>query len=41
MIGADATDHLAFGFFMNWFGAQAGEGFEYQGSQPHPRGSLR
>jgi putative oxidoreductase len=21
--------HLAFGFFMNWFGAQKGEGYEY------------
>lgn len=29
MIGAVATSHLANGFFMNWSGAQAGEGFEY------------
>jgi putative oxidoreductase len=29
MIGAVATVHLANGFFMNWTGAQAGEGFEY------------
>jgi putative oxidoreductase len=29
MIGAVATSHLAFGFFMNWSGAQGGEGFEY------------
>jgi putative oxidoreductase len=29
MIGAVATGHLANGFFMNWTGAQAGEGFEY------------
>lgn len=29
MIGAVLTVHLQFGFFMNWFGAQAGEGFEY------------
>jgi putative oxidoreductase len=29
MIGAVATVHLANGFFMNWSGAQAGEGFEY------------
>jgi putative oxidoreductase len=21
--------HLDYGFFMNWFGAQKGEGFEY------------
>jgi putative oxidoreductase len=29
MVGAVATVHLANGFFMNWTGAQAGEGFEY------------
>ena len=29
MIGAVLTTHLRVGFFMNWFGAQAGEGFEY------------
>jgi putative oxidoreductase len=29
MAGAVATTHLANGFFMNWTGQQAGEGFEY------------
>lgn len=29
MVGAVATVHLPFGFFMNWTGAQGGEGFEY------------
>ena len=29
MIGAIATVHASQGFFMNWSGAQAGEGFEY------------
>jgi len=29
MIGAIATVHAPNGFFMNWSGAQAGEGFEY------------
>ncbi|MGC3998186.1 MAG: hypothetical protein QM767_12170 [Anaeromyxobacter sp.] len=29
MIGAVATVHWQAGFFMNWSGAQAGEGFEY------------
>ena len=29
MVGAVATVHLPNGFFMNWTGAQAGEGFEY------------
>jgi putative oxidoreductase len=29
MIGAIATVHWPNGFFMNWTGAQAGEGFEY------------
>ncbi|AKF10134.1 DoxX family protein [Sandaracinus amylolyticus] len=29
MIGAALTAHLSHGFFMNWFGSQGGEGFEY------------
>ncbi|MBV9773386.1 MAG: DoxX family protein [Gemmatimonadetes bacterium] len=29
MVVAIATAHLANGFFMNWSGQQAGEGFEY------------
>ena len=29
MVGAIATVHAAQGFFMNWTGAQAGEGYEY------------
>ncbi len=29
MAGAIATVHLPHGFFMNWSGAQAGEGFEF------------
>lgn len=29
MIGAIATTNYANGFFMNWFGNQKGEGFEY------------
>jgi putative oxidoreductase len=29
MLGAIAMVHWPNGFFMNWFGAQAGEGFEY------------
>jgi hypothetical protein len=29
MIAAIATVHAANGFFMNWFGQQKGEGFEY------------
>jgi putative oxidoreductase len=29
MLGAIATVHGAHGFFMNWFGAQKGEGYEY------------
>ena len=29
MLVAAALVHLPNGFFMNWFGAQAGEGFEY------------
>ncbi len=29
MVGAVLTSHLSNGFFMNWFGAQSGEGFEY------------
>jgi putative oxidoreductase len=28
-IGMIVTNHLQFGFFMNWFGNQKGEGFEY------------
>ena len=29
MVGAVLTTHLPVGFFMNWFGNQPGEGFEY------------
>ncbi len=29
MLGAILIVHLPHGFFMNWYGAQAGEGFEY------------
>ncbi len=29
MLGAIFMVHLQHGFFMNWFGNQAGEGFEY------------
>jgi putative oxidoreductase len=29
MLGAVLTTHLHVGFFMNWFGAQQGEGFEF------------
>lgn len=29
MLGAATTVHGKFGFFMNWAGNQAGEGFEY------------
>ena len=29
MVGAVAITHAQFGFFMNWFGAQQGEGFEF------------
>jgi len=29
MLGAVALVHFKHGFFMNWFGQQAGEGFEY------------
>lgn len=29
MVGAISLVHFQNGFFMNWFGAQAGEGFEY------------
>ena len=28
-IGIIFLEHLQYGFFMNWFGNQAGEGFEY------------
>lgn len=29
MVVAVATSHLGNGFFMNWYGSQKGEGFEY------------
>jgi len=29
MVGAIVTTHLSHGFFMNWFGKQQGEGYEY------------
>jgi putative oxidoreductase len=29
MVGAIMTTHMPNGFFMNWFGKQAGEGYEY------------
>jgi len=29
MLGAIATVHIHIGFFMNWYGVQKGEGFEY------------
>jgi len=29
MLGAVFTAHAQFGFFMNWYGTAAGEGFEY------------
>jgi putative oxidoreductase len=29
MLGAIVTTHWSVGFFMNWFGAQHGEGYEY------------
>ncbi|MCL4245701.1 MAG: DoxX family protein [Candidatus Dadabacteria bacterium] len=29
MLGAMLTVHAQFGFFMNWYGSAAGEGFEY------------
>jgi len=29
MVGAIFTVHRQYGFFMNWTGSQAGEGFEY------------
>jgi putative oxidoreductase len=29
MLGAIATVHHKFGFFMNWYGLQKGEGFEF------------
>lgn len=28
-IGIIYTSHLSYGFFMNWFGNQAGEGYEF------------
>jgi putative oxidoreductase len=29
MIGIIFTSHIQFGFFVNWFGTQKGEGYEY------------
>lgn len=29
MLGAIATTHAKYGFFMNWFGSAGGEGYEY------------
>ena len=29
MVTAAVTSHLEYGFFMNWYGTQAGEGFEF------------
>lgn len=29
LLGATFTAHLPFGFFMNWYGMQKGEGFEF------------
>ena len=29
ILGAITTSHLQNGFFMNWFGKQQGEGYEY------------
>ena len=29
MLGAIFMVHLPYGFFMNWFGSNAGEGYEY------------
>lgn len=29
MLGAISTTHLSYGYCMNWFGQQQGEGFEY------------
>ena len=29
MLGAVLTSHASVGFFMNWGGTQAGEGYEY------------
>ena len=29
MLGAIVTVHAQYGFFMNWFGSQSGEGYEY------------
>ena len=29
MVGAIFTVHLHVGFFMNWYGTQKGEGYEY------------
>ena len=39
MLGAIAIVHAKAGFFMNWTGKQAGEGFEYQCTQQQ-RGSA-
>ncbi len=29
MLGIIFTSHIQYGFFMNWFGTQKGEGYEY------------
>jgi putative oxidoreductase len=29
LVGAFVVDHLPNGFYMNWFGATRGEGFEF------------
>ena len=34
MLGAITTSHLPNGFFMNWFGKQQGEGYEYHFPAP-------
>lgn len=28
-VGITVTSHIQYGFFMNWFGTQQGEGYEY------------
>ena len=35
MVVAVALVHLPYGFFMNWFGKAAGEGFELRGAHAH------